>query len=86
MTTPSTGGSGPVETKVTVAGLAATITTFIMAWITMQTSFLDGVAAPVSALVLAAVSGVLTFGASYAAKHTHRTDADAMASTKGKHV
>lgn len=83
MTTPNGGGSGPVETKVTVAGLAATITTFIMAWLTLQTDFLDGVAAPVSALVLAAVSGVLTFITSYAAKHTMRTDADAQ---KGKHA
>lgn len=83
MANPGNGTNGPVETKVTVATLAASITTFIMAWLTMQTSFLDGVAAPLSAIILAAVSGALTFGAAWLAKHTNRTDAKA---AQGKHV
>jgi hypothetical protein len=83
MTTPNSGGNGPVETKVTVAGIAATITTFIMGWILTQTHWFDSVAGALSALILAAVSGALTFGASYWAKHTHRTDPKAQA---GKHA
>ena len=83
MANPNHGTNGPVETKVTVAGVAAAVTTFIMTWLTMQTSFLDGVAAPLSAIILAIVSGALTFGASWWAKHTNRTDAKA---AQGKHA
>jgi len=83
MVNPGTGSNGPVETKVTVAGIAAAVTTFIMTWLTMQTDFLDGVAAPVSAIILATVTGVLTFGAAWWAKHTNRTDPKAQAA---KHV
>jgi len=79
MANPGNGGNGPVETKVTVAGLAATITTFIMGWILTQTHWFDSVAGALSALILAAVSGALTFGAAYWAKHTNRTDPAAQA-------
>ena len=83
MANPGTGSNGPVETKVTVAGVSATITTFIMGWILTQTHWFDSVAGALSALILAAVSGALTFGAAYWAKHTTRSDA---AATKGKHA
>jgi hypothetical protein len=83
MTTPSNGGNGPVETKVTVAGVAAAITTFIMGYILTGSDTFDSVAAPLRALILAAVTGALTFGAAYWAKHTNRTDPKAQAA---KHV
>lgn len=73
---------GPTETKVTVAGLASTITSFVMGYVVLSGGMED-LNEPVTALVLAAVTGVLTFGASWWAKHTNRTDAQA---ARGKHV
>lgn len=75
--------NGPTESKVTVAGLASTITTGVMGWILLTVDMPEQVNEPVTALVLAAVTGALTFGSAWWTKHTNRTDAQA---ARGKHV
>jgi ABC-type Fe3+-siderophore transport system permease subunit len=76
--------AAPTETKVTVAGVSSSITSFVMAYIALNWGALpDAVSTPGAALLLAAVTGVLTYGSAWWAKHTNRTDPDAV---KGKHV
>lgn len=78
--------AGPIEGKVTVAALASTITTGIVTFVLTQ---YPGIPSNITdlgtAVLLAGVTGALTFGASFWAKHTHRTDPDALASPKGRH-
>lgn len=76
-------GNGPVETKVTVAGLASAITSALMGYVLLGTDFSEDVNTAVSVIILGAVTSVLTFGAAWWAKHTNRTDAQA---ARGKHV
>lgn len=78
MVNPGDGATAPVETKVTVAGIASAGTSFVMGLILTHTDWFDGVAGPLTALVLAGITGALTFGAAWQAKHTRRSDADAM--------
>lgn len=77
-------GNGPVETKVTVASITAFVVTTVMsAVLTYWPSMPDSLSNPLASLVAGAVTGVLTFGLSWLAKHTNRTDAQA---ARGKHV
>jgi hypothetical protein len=79
--------AGPIESKVTVGALAATITTGIVTFIlSAYPSIPENISDLGTAVILAAVTGGLTFGAGFWAKHTHRTDPDALASSKGRHT
>lgn len=69
--------TGPVETKVTVASVTAFITAGVL-WLLGQYVFHGDVPAPLSGLILAAVTGVVTFAAAWFARHTPRNDADAV--------
>lgn len=82
MATNST-GSGPTETKVTVAGLSAFVVATVMGFVlTYWPSMPDTLSNPLASFISGAVTGVLTFGLSWLAKHTNRTDANA---ARGKH-
>jgi hypothetical protein len=61
----------PVETKVTVATVASTLTGFVVVLLA-NTVFKSGVPAAVTDVVSAAVVGAVTFGAAWLAKHTPR--------------
>jgi hypothetical protein len=77
-------GNGPVETKVTVATLTSFVVTTVMSFVlTYWPSMPDTLSNPLASLVAGAVTGVLTFGLAWLAKHTNRTDAQA---ARGKHV
>jgi len=74
----SNGGNGPVESKVTVAGLTAFVVSTVMgAVLTYWPSMPDNLSNPLASLIGGAVTGVLTFGLSWLAKHTNRTDRQA---------
>lgn len=63
-----------VETKVKAASTAATVTGFLVTLIGSLTVFHGGaVPTVITSLVGAAVTGALTFGAGWLAKHTPRT-------------
>jgi len=70
--------TGPTEKKVTAAGISSGVTSYVMAWLLLKFEFLGNVSAPVEALVLAAVTAVVTFSGAWLAKHTPRTDPDAV--------
>lgn len=81
--TTNSNGNGPVETKVTVASLAAAVTSAIMGYFLMATDFSDDMNTAFRVIVLGAVTTILTFAGGWLAKHTNRTDAQA---ARGKHV
>lgn len=68
---------GPVETKVTVATVAAFVTSGVV-WLLGTYVFHEDVPAPVSGLILAAVTALVTFVSAWFARHTPRNDADAV--------
>lgn len=71
-------GSGPVERKVTVAGLAAFAVSTVMGLVlTYWPSMPDNLSNPLASLISGAVTGVLTYGFAWLAKHTNRTDRQA---------
>lgn len=71
-------GAGPLETKVTVAGLAAFVVSTVMgAVLTYWPAMPDTLSNPLASLISGAVTGVLTFGLAWVAKHTNRSDANA---------
>lgn len=70
--------SGPTEKKVTAAGISSAVTSYIMAWLLLRFQFLGDVSPAVEALVLAAVTAVVTYAGAWLAKHTPRTDPDAL--------
>lgn len=71
------GTNGPVETKVTVASVTAFITAGVL-WLLGQYVFHGDVPAPLSGLILAAVTGLVTFVTAWFARHTPRNDATAV--------
>lgn len=76
--------NGPVETKVTVASFTAFVVSTVMGFVlTYWPSMPDALSNPLASLITGAVTGVITFGLSWLAKHTNRTDAQA---ARGKHV
>ena len=69
--------TGPVETKVTVASVAALVTSGVLYLV--GTYVLHGdVPEPLSGIILVAVTFVVTFAAGWFARHTPRNDADAV--------
>lgn len=77
-------GNGPTETKVTVASITSFVVATVMGFVlTYWPSMPDTISNPLASVIAGAVTGVLTFGLSWLAKHTNRTDAQA---ARGKHV
>jgi len=71
-------GNGPVERKVTVATLTSFVVATVMGFVlTYWPSMPDAISNPLAALITGAVTAALTFGLSWLAKHTNRTDAKA---------
>jgi uncharacterized membrane-anchored protein len=77
------GSSGPVETKVSAATVAAVVSAFVL-WVLRTFVFKGDVPPEVEALVTVAVVGACTFAAGWFARHTPRTDLDADMS--GRHA
>lgn len=72
-------GNGPVETKVTVAGLSAFVVSTVMGLVlTYAPSLPDTISNPIASAIGGVVTGVLTYGLAWLAKHTNRTDAAAI--------
>lgn len=69
-----------IETKVTVAAIAAAVTTFVL-WLLATYVFGGDVPAPVAGLIAVVVPGGVTFAAGYRAKHTPRP-ADSSTTTR----
>ncbi len=67
--------NGPVEKKVTVAGIIAFIVSLIMGYLIKTWPALTPLADSVEALILAAVTALATYGAAWWTKHTARNDA-----------
>jgi predicted lysophospholipase L1 biosynthesis ABC-type transport system permease subunit len=63
-----------IETKVTAATLAAFITSLIMNWLLMQWPFLKEMNDSLATVILALVTGIITFAGGWLAKHTNRPD------------
>lgn len=75
------GSTGPVETKVSAATIAAAASAFVV-WL-LRTYVFHGVVPPeVEAFASVAVIGVCTFAAGWFARHTPRADLDAV----GRHA
>lgn len=75
--------TGPVESKTKAGTLAATAATFVVGllyglWPDAPGEVTEPLYAFVFALVSAGVGGFVTFVTSWAAKHTNRTDPDAV--------
>lgn len=70
--------SGPIEKKTKAAAMGGLIGGLIV-WALDRYAFQNaGVPEPVEAIVEGGVPMLLAFIAAYLAKHTHRTDAEAM--------
>lgn len=68
--------SGPVETKVSAATLAAAASAFVV-WLLRTYAFHGTLPPEVEAFASIAVIGVCTFAAGWLARHTPRVDSDA---------
>lgn len=69
------GSNGPVEKKVTVAGFAAAVTSLVLSIVFKEVPWLAAFADYAEWLLMTVITGVVTYGLAYAAKHTPRNDA-----------
>jgi hypothetical protein len=69
--------TAPVETKVTAASTAAAVAGFTM-WVLDRWVFEGDTPTPVRVLIYVLIPGLATFAAGWFARHTPRTDPDAM--------
>jgi hypothetical protein len=69
------GSTGPVETKVSAATVAAVVSAFVV-WVLRTYVFKGDVPPEVEALVGVAVVGATTFAAGWLSPHTPRSDGD----------
>lgn len=67
--------SYPTERKVAASTSAAAVAAFIVGWIVTAVPGLSGLAAPLQALIVAAITGALAWVAGWMAKHSPRTPA-----------
>jgi hypothetical protein len=77
------GSSGPVETKVSAATVAAVVSAFVV-WVLRTYVFKGDVPPEVEAFATIAVVGATTFAAGWLSPHTPRSDGDADMS--GRHA
>jgi uncharacterized membrane protein YfcA len=77
------GSSGPVETKVSAATVAAIVSAFVV-WVLRTYVFKGDVPPEVEAFATIAVVGATTFAAGWLSPHTPRSDGDADMS--GRHA
>jgi hypothetical protein len=77
------GSSGPVETKVSAATVAAVVSAFVV-WVLRTYVFKGDVPPEVEAFATIAVVGATTFAAGWLSPHTPRRDGDADMS--GRHA
>jgi len=71
------GSSGPIETKVSAATVAAVVSAFI-AWVLRTYVFHGDVPPEVEALVTVVIVALSTFAAGWLSPHTPRGDRDAI--------
>lgn len=62
----------PVETKVKAAGGTALLAGFLVSYLVVSAPWLSGLAGPLQAVIIAALTSASTYGAGYRAKHTPR--------------
>jgi hypothetical protein len=77
------GSTGPVETKVSAATVAAVVSAFVV-WVLRTYVFKGDVPPEVEAFATIAVVGATTFAAGWLSPHTPRSDGDADMS--GRHA
>jgi hypothetical protein len=77
------GSTGPVETKVSAATVAAVVSAFVV-WVLRAFVFKGDVPPEVEAFATIAVVGATTFAAGWLSPHTPRSDGDADMS--GRHA
>ncbi|MFC5187379.1 hypothetical protein [Actinomadura harenae] len=69
--------AAPIETKVKAASGASLVAGFVVGWLVLKLPALSSMAAPLQALVTAAVTAGFTFVAGWLAKHTPRMEQSA---------